>query len=65
MKLHPTAIRKLIDLFHVYGGSTDETKLRAFIQDLDFTPYEQKTTKEQAMVLVLTSDYMKELTRKG
>ena len=65
MKLHPTAVKKLIDLFHVYGGSTDETKLKRLIHELDFTPYEQKTTRDQAVVLVLTSDYMKELTNKG
>lgn len=64
MKLHPTAIKKIIDLFHVYGGSQDEVKLKQFILNLDFTPYEQKTTKEQNMVLVLTEDYVRELQQK-
>ena len=61
MKLHASAIDKLVDLFNTYGGSPDEVKLRKLIQQLDFTPYEQKTTIEQQMILVLTTDYLKAL----
>jgi hypothetical protein len=61
MKLHASAIEKLISLFNTYGGSPDEVKLKRFIQDLDFTPYEQKTTVDQQMILVLTQDYVKAL----
>lgn len=61
MKLHASAIEKLISLFNTYGGSPDEVKLKRFIQELDFTPYEQKTTADQQMILVLTSDYIKAL----
>jgi len=64
MKLHASAIDKLISLFNTYGGSPDEVKLRRLVQDLDFTPYEQKTTAEQQMILVLTSDYIKALNNK-
>jgi hypothetical protein len=64
MKLHASAIDKLISLFNTYGGSPDEVKLRKLVQDLDFTPYEQKTTAEQQMILVLTSDYIKALNNK-
>ena len=61
MKLHASAIQKLIDLFQTYGGSPDEVKLKRFIQNLDFTPYERKTTADQDMILVLTEDYVKAL----
>lgn len=64
MKLHASAIEKLVALFNTYGGSPDEVKLKRFIQDLDFTPYEQKTTAEQQMILVLTEDYVKALNSK-
>lgn len=64
MKLHASAIDKLISLFNTYGGSPDEVKLRKLVQDLDFTPYEQKTTPDQQMILVLTSDYIKALNNK-
>jgi len=64
MKLHASAIEKLISLFNTYGGSPDEVKLKKFIQNLDFTPYEQKTTVDQQMILVLTEDYVKALNNK-
>lgn len=64
MKLHASAIEKLISLFNTYGGSPDDIKLKRFIQNLDFTPYEQKTTAEQQMILVLTEDYIKALNNK-
>ena len=66
MKLHSTAIEKLISLFNTYGGSPDEVKLKRWIAGLEFTPYERKTTHEQEMVLVLAEDYVKALNaRRG
>ena len=65
MKLHASAIEKLIAMFNTYGGSPDEAKLKRLINDLDFTPYEQKTTVDQQMILVLMSDYIKALNNKG
>jgi hypothetical protein len=64
MKLHPSVVEKLIYLFQTYGGYSDERKLRAHVQNLDLTPYERKTTKDQEMILVLTEDYLKELSQK-
>ena len=61
MKLHASAIEKLVALFHTYGGTPDEVKLKRLIQQLDFTPYERKTTPDQDMILVLTEDYVKAL----
>jgi hypothetical protein len=48
-------------LFHVHGGTPDEAKLKRLIADIDFTPYEQKTTPDQAMVLVMTKTFLKAL----
>lgn len=61
MKLHASAIEKIVDLFNVHGGSPGEAKVRKLLSSLDFTPYEQKTTPDQAMILVLTQDYIKAL----
>lgn len=63
MKLHASAIEKLIALFHTYGGSPDEVKLKRLIQQMDFTPYERKQG-DQDMILVLTEDYVKALQPK-
>lgn len=65
MKLHPTAINKLIEMFHLHGGTMDENRLKGHISNLDFTPYERKTTADQEMILVLTEDYIKSLNTKG
>lgn len=64
MKLHPTAIEKLLTIYANFGGFTNESKLREQLQNLDLTPYERKTTHNQEVILVLTEDYMRELTRK-
>lgn len=64
MKLHASAINKIVHLSHLYGGSTDEAKLRAFLNQLDFTPYERRTTENQEIILVLTEDFTKELNRR-
>jgi len=64
MKLHKTAIEKLLLMYANYGGHSNENKLRDVIASMDFTIYEQN--KEQAMaeqninlinrVLVTTED---------
>lgn len=64
MKLHATAINKLIELFHLHGGATDEHRLKAYLANLDFTPYERKTTANQEMILVLTEDFIKSMNIK-
>lgn len=60
MRLHPSAIEKLIYLFENYGGHETNSKLRQKLVDLDLTPYERKTG-QQDVILVLTEDYMKQL----
>ena len=64
MKLHAAAMEKLIAIMNTYGGSPDEVKVKRMIQDIDFTPYERKTTDNQEMILVLTDDYVKALNVK-
>lgn len=64
MKLHPSAIEKLLHMVQAYGGSPDEVKLKKIIAAMDFTPYERKTTNEQEVILVLTEDYVKALNTK-
>jgi hypothetical protein len=61
MKLHASAIEELVSLFHVHGGTPDEAKLKKLIAEIDFTPYEQKTTPDQNMVLVMTKTFLKAL----
>jgi hypothetical protein len=65
MKLHSSAIDKLLTLFQNYGGtSPDDVKLKNMIASMEFTPYERKLTSDQEVVLVLTEDYVKALTNK-
>ena len=62
MQLHPSASGKIMELYGMYSGHTNETKLRRAIQALDFTPYERRVNEKKDTVLVLTSDYMKTLS---
>lgn len=64
MKLHSSVVEKLLYLYQTYGGFQDERKLRAHLDALDLTPYERKTTANQELILVLTEDYVKELSKK-
>lgn len=65
MKLHPSAIDKILHMVQAYGGtSPDEIKLKKIIASMDFTPYERKLTDDQEVILVLTEDYVKALTAK-
>jgi len=63
MKLHASVIEKLIYLMQTYGGFENEKKLRAHLDVVDLTVYERKTGN-QNMVLVLTEDYVKSLSKK-
>jgi hypothetical protein len=64
MKLHPSVVTKLLDLYANFGGFQNETKLRDQLENLDFTPYERKTTAAQETIIVLTEDYLKELQKR-
>lgn len=62
MKLHRSAVEKLIQLYQNHGGFDSETRLRSFIEQLEFVAYEQKTTGNT--ILVLAEDYAKQLSAK-
>ncbi|MFA5557168.1 MAG: hypothetical protein WDA29_08725 [Flavobacteriaceae bacterium] len=65
MKLHTSAIDKLIKYFHLYGDSTpDEVRLRRFIEGMDFTPYKRQTNDGEE-ILVLTEDFIDKLNNRA
>lgn len=61
MRLHTTVVEKLVTLVEMYSGHENEKKLRDALRRLDLTPYEQKTTPNQEVILVLTEDFLKQL----
>jgi hypothetical protein len=65
MRLHKSVIEKLIQVYTNYGGFQDESKLRFHLNQIDLTPYERKSTDSQEIILVLTEDYIKELSKKS
>jgi hypothetical protein len=64
MRLHKSVVEKLLYLYQNYGGFQNDQKLRAMIEAMDLTPYERKTTANQELILVLTEDYVKQLSKK-
>lgn len=62
MRLHTTVIEKLLYLVQNYGGHEHDTKLRNKLNELDLTPYERRNTPGQEVILVLTDDYVKQLS---
>lgn len=62
MRLHPSVIEKLLYIVQNYGGHETDAKLRAKFKDLDLTPYERQHTPGNEVILVLTEDYMKQLS---
>lgn len=55
MKIHPTVIEKLIEIYTNYGGFKEETRLRNELSKLDLTEYTQQTGGQRTF-LVLTED---------
>lgn len=64
MKLHSSAVQKILQLYANHGGFDTEKRLREYLEKLDFVAYERKTTNSQDTVLVLTEDYLRELSKK-
>lgn len=62
MKLHSSVIDKLLSLVQNYGGHETERKLKEKFVQLDLTPYERQSTPNQEVILVLTEDYVKQLS---
>lgn len=64
MKLHKSAIEKIIQIYQNHGGFDSERRLRDHLQNLELVPYERKTTASSETILVLAEDYIRELQRK-
>jgi hypothetical protein len=62
MRLHTSVIEKLLYIVQNYGGHEHDTKLRNKLNEIDLTPYERRNTPNQEVILVLTEDYMKQLS---
>lgn len=60
MKLHPTMIAKLVDVYTVNSGWSGEKKLQEALKNLDFTVY---TQQDGTQVLVSTEAYEKAMTQ--
>ena len=59
MKLHHTAVKKLVDVYTNYGGYAQEARLREMLDQLDFAIYEQKADTGET-VLVMSEDLQRE-----
>lgn len=64
MKLHHTAIEKIVQICTTYAGSPNESKIKNILAALDFTPYERKLNEQQDIVLVTTEDFVNALKDK-
>ncbi len=53
MKLHATAIDKLLNLFDSFGGHRNESKLRSALTQVDLSTYDKVSGET---ILVMTSD---------
>lgn len=62
MRLHISVVNKLLELVQSYGGHEHDHKLRSKLKALDLTPYERQQTPNQEVILVLTEDYVKQLS---
>lgn len=58
MKLHFSAIERLIRIYDNYGGHRNEQKLKNALAELDFTSYDKQSSGET--ILVMTEDYQRE-----
>lgn len=65
MRLHPSVIEKIIQIYTNHGGYTDDRRLREHLNRIDLTPYERKSTQAQDIILVLTEDYLTQLQKKS
>lgn len=59
MKLHPTLVQKLIEVYTINSGWAGEEKLKKALNMLDLTVY---TQQDGTQILVDTTEYNKRLT---
>lgn len=55
MKMHPTVIEHLLNIYDRYGGYRENTRLRARLVDVDLGVYQQQTGEKKTF-LVLEED---------
>ena len=55
MRLHPSAIKRLLKIYETYGGYREETRLKDALENLDLSSYQQQTPPNQE-VLVCTDE---------
>ncbi len=55
MRLHPSAVKRLLKIYDTYGGYREETKLRQELERLDLSTYLQQQPPNRE-VLVCTDE---------
>ena len=55
MRLHPSAIKRLLKIYETYGGYREETRLKDALENLDLSSYQQQEPPNQE-VLVCTDE---------
>lgn len=61
MKLHSSAIEKIVYLFETYGGTLENRRVKEKLANLNFMVYERKTDGEK--ILVLVEDFLREINK--
>lgn len=57
MKMHKTLVERIMRVYDLWGGRSDDTRLRQALMALDVSEYKQKN---EQVVLVPTDDMQKE-----
>ena len=60
MRLHPSAVKRLLKIYGTYGGYREETKLRQELEKLDLSAYQQQQPPNNE-VLVCTDELQEAL----
>jgi hypothetical protein len=64
MKLHPITINKIMSIYEMYSGHSNEKKLVQSFRNLDLTPYERIINGNDT-VLVPTEEFIKVMQATG
>lgn len=59
MRLHSSAIHKIMKEYDINSGHVFETKLQQAFMKLDFTPYDRKMNGNNDTILILTEEYLR------
>ena len=47
MRLHPSAVKRLLKIYENYGGYREETRLKDALENLDLSSYQQQEPPNQ------------------